>query len=40
VLDYRARTLQVNDATYAAWNAHGPSLDEGRAAQPRGDEIN
>ncbi|MGH7788750.1 MAG: ester cyclase, partial [Candidatus Binatia bacterium] len=22
VIDYRARTLEVNDATYAAWNAH------------------
>jgi steroid delta-isomerase-like uncharacterized protein len=23
-LDHRARTLEVNDATYAAWNAHDP----------------
>jgi steroid delta-isomerase-like uncharacterized protein len=23
-IDYRARTLEVNDATYAAWNAHDP----------------
>jgi steroid delta-isomerase-like uncharacterized protein len=22
MIDYRARTLEVNDATYAAWNAH------------------
>jgi len=22
--DLRARTLEVNDATYAAWNAHDP----------------
>ena len=24
MIDYRARTLEVNDATYAAWNAHDP----------------
>ncbi len=24
MIDYRARTLVVNDATYAAWNAHDP----------------
>jgi steroid delta-isomerase-like uncharacterized protein len=23
-IDHRARTLEVNDATYAAWNAHDP----------------
>ena len=23
-MDFRARTLEVNDATYAAWNAHDP----------------
>jgi len=23
-IDYRARTLEVNDATYAAWNTHDP----------------
>jgi steroid delta-isomerase-like uncharacterized protein len=22
MIDYRARTIEVNDATYAAWNAH------------------
>jgi steroid delta-isomerase-like uncharacterized protein len=22
--DYRARTLEINDGTYAAWNAHDP----------------
>ena len=24
MIDHRARTLAVNDATYAAWNAHDP----------------
>jgi steroid delta-isomerase-like uncharacterized protein len=24
MIDLRARTLEVNDATYAAWNAHDP----------------
>jgi steroid delta-isomerase-like uncharacterized protein len=24
MIDYRARTIEVNDATYAAWNAHDP----------------
>jgi steroid delta-isomerase-like uncharacterized protein len=24
MVDHRARTLEVNDATYAAWNAHDP----------------
>jgi steroid delta-isomerase-like uncharacterized protein len=24
MIDHRARTLEVNDATYAAWNAHDP----------------
>jgi len=24
VTDHRARTIEVNDATYAAWNAHDP----------------
>jgi steroid delta-isomerase-like uncharacterized protein len=24
MIDYRARTLEVNDRTYAAWNAHDP----------------
>jgi steroid delta-isomerase-like uncharacterized protein len=24
MVDYRNRTLEVNDATYAAWNAHDP----------------
>jgi steroid delta-isomerase-like uncharacterized protein len=24
MIDYRARTREVNDATYAAWNAHDP----------------
>jgi steroid delta-isomerase-like uncharacterized protein len=24
MIDYRSRTLEVNDRTYAAWNAHDP----------------
>jgi steroid delta-isomerase-like uncharacterized protein len=24
MIDYRTRTVEVNDATYAAWNAHDP----------------
>jgi steroid delta-isomerase-like uncharacterized protein len=27
--DWRARTLEVNDATYAAWNAHDPDAVAG-----------
>jgi hypothetical protein len=33
VIDQRSRAIEVNDATYAAWNAHDP--DAVAAVSPR-----
>jgi steroid delta-isomerase-like uncharacterized protein len=50
-MDHRARALEVNDATYAAWNAHDPDAvaavfaedtilrEAGRAGELRGREA-
>jgi steroid delta-isomerase-like uncharacterized protein len=33
MVDHRTRTLEVNDATYAAWNAHDPDAVAGVFAE-------